>query len=284
MSELSIIRNPNEMQSIALSEKAGGRSIAVVPTMGALHEGHRQLIEKGRELADVLIVTIFVNPTQFAPNEDLGQYPRTFDADKVLCENEGVDYIFFPRDGEMYPEGYASWVEVEGLGAGLCGRSRPSHFRGVTTVCTKLFLITQADRAVFGWKDAQQQIIIRRMVRDLNIPVEIVGVDTVRESDGLALSSRNAYLSESERAQAPVLYHALQAARKAATEDGVTVTAELVQMVKEKICEESDGEVDYVECADMRTLQSAERFEAGHTLLALAVFFGKTRLIDNIRF
>jgi len=272
------------MQQTALREKQNARSIAVVPTMGALHEGHRQLIEKARQLADVLIVTIFVNPTQFAPTEDLNAYPRTFDADKGLCEKEGVDYIFFPRDDAMYPEGYATWVDVEQLGEGLCGHSRPTHFRGVTTVCTKLFLITRADHAVFGWKDAQQQIIIRRMVADLNIPIQITGVETVREPDGLALSSRNAYLSESQRAQAPVLNQALVAAKKAAASDKITQSTELIKIITDKITNETGGKIDYVECVDMQTLQPTDRYQPENTLLALAVFFGDTRLIDNMRF
>ncbi|MFW6304088.1 MAG: pantoate--beta-alanine ligase [Candidatus Sumerlaeota bacterium] len=283
MTKPIVIHHPLEMQQIAIREKREGRNIVVVPTMGALHEGHRRLIEKGRESGDILIVTIFVNPTQFAPSEDLARYPRTFEADRELCAKESVDYIFLPRDEDMYPEDYATWVDVERLGEGLCGKSRPTHFRGVTTVCTKLFLITQADRAVFGWKDAQQQIIIRRMVRDLNIPIEIIGVETVREADGLAMSSRNAYLSAEQRQQAPVLHRALEEAKMAILSDDTIPAQRLCQMVRDRIERETDGRIDYVECVSLQNLQAAQTVKPGETLLALAVNFGKTRLIDNIR-
>ncbi|NQU44730.1 pantoate--beta-alanine ligase, partial [bacterium] len=163
-----IIRDPDLMQKRVIAMHREDKRVCVVPTMGALHAGHRALIREGRALADILIVTIFVNPTQFAPNEDLDHYPRTFDTDRQMCDEERVDFIFFPTATAMYPLGYATWVELEDLTDELCGRTRPGHFRGVSTVCTKLFLITQADVAVFGWKDAQQQLIIRRMVRDLN--------------------------------------------------------------------------------------------------------------------
>ena len=198
-----IIRQSEEMQQRLLELKRQGKKIAVVPTMGALHEGHRALIHAARELADLLVVSIFVNPTQFGPNEDLDKYPRTFESDAEVCEKEDVDFIFFPTNEAMYPKGYCTYVTTEGMNTRLCGMTRPVHFRGVTTVVSKLFLITQADVAVFGWKDAQQLLIIRRMASDLNIPIQIVGVETVREADGLALSSRNRYLSPPRPSRGP---------------------------------------------------------------------------------
>ncbi|MFP4382275.1 MAG: pantoate--beta-alanine ligase [Candidatus Sumerlaeia bacterium] len=277
-----IIREPAEMQKQMTALRHAGKSICVAPTMGALHAGHRRLLTEGRPLADVLVATIFVNPTQFAPHEDLDRYPRTFDADMQMCIEEGVDYIFFPMPDSMYPEGFSTYVNVEGLSAELCGRSRPIFFRGVATVCTKLFLITQATVAVFGWKDAQQQLIIRRMVRDLNIPIQIVGVETVREADGLAMSSRNAYLSPQERAEAVVLSQALQEARKK-VEGGATDAAELRQAIIDKIETESNGRIDYVQVVSISDVQPVDKIEKGNALIALAVWFGETRLIDNVR-
>jgi pantoate--beta-alanine ligase len=278
-----VVRDPADLQQRMLTLHRAGRTIAVVPTMGALHGGHRALIAEGRRRADVLIVTIFVNPTQFAPGEDLDQYPRTFDADLAMCRAEGADFVFAPTNDLMYPKDYATCVEVERLGAGLCGRTRPSHFRGVTTVVTKLFLITQADVAVFGWKDAQQQLIIRRMVRDLNLPVEIVGVETVREADGLALSSRNRYLSPEDRAEAPVLRRALNEARRRFEQQGIVEAEALRDEILRAVRTESSGRVDYLEIVSLDTLEPVERVQGGTTMIALAVWWGTTRLIDNIR-
>ncbi|HBF33419.1 TPA: pantoate--beta-alanine ligase [Candidatus Sumerlaeota bacterium] len=280
---LEIIRDPEILQHRTLELKRTGKTIAVVPTMGALHTGHRTLIAEGRRRADILIVSIFVNPTQFAPNEDLDKYPRTFDADAEMCRAEGVDFIFFPTNDAMYPTGYATYVEVENLGATLCGLTRPTHFRGVTTVCTKLFLITQADFAIFGWKDAQQQIIIRRMVNDLNIPVEIIGVETVREPDGLALSSRNKYLTPEDRIDAVVLSRALSAARALVLQQAETCAKRIREEIITRIEQQSHGVVDYVCVVAQNTLQPLDVIEPGNTLIALAVWWGATRLIDNIR-
>ena len=283
MTEPEIIREPAEMQRRALELKRQGRTVAVVPTMGALHAGHRALIDEARRRADALVVTIFVNPTQFGPGEDLDKYPRTFDADKAICGDAGADFIFFPTNDAMYPEPYRTWVTVDQLGERLCGTSRPTHFRGVTTVVSKLFLITQPDVAVFGWKDAQQFLILRRMVRDLNFPVEMVGVDTVREADGLAMSSRNRYLSADERAQAPALQAALKEARRLFETDGVDDAEALRASIAQAIEKETSAKLDYVEIVSQDTIQSLAKIDPGNTLIALAAFFGSTRLIDNIR-
>jgi pantoate--beta-alanine ligase len=283
MHQPEVIRDPHEIQKRLLALKREGRTVAVVPTMGALHAGHRRLIAEGRTRGDVLVVTLFVNPVQFGPNEDLDKYPRTFDADLEMCRDEGVDFLFFPTDALMYPPGYATYVETHDLGKRLCGKSRPSHFSGVATVVSKLFLITQADVALFGWKDAQQLLILKRMARDLNFPVEIVGIETVREPDGLALSSRNRYLSPQDRAEAVVLSKALFEIRRRFQEDGVRDAALLRQEALNRIETESSGRVDYLEVVSTETLEPLEQIEPGQTLVALAVYFGSARLIDNVR-
>jgi pantoate--beta-alanine ligase len=283
MAKPETIRDPKALQARALDLKRSGKTICVVPTMGALHEGHRALIAEGRKRADILIVTIFVNPTQFAPNEDLDAYPRTFDADQALCAAEGVDFIFFPTSDAMYAPHHTTWVEAGSMGTKLCGASRPTHFRGVTTVVAKLFLLTQADVAIFGWKDAQQLFIIRRMARDLDIPVDIIGIDTVREADGLAMSSRNRYLTPHEREQAPALCRALREAYRRYEEEGLDDCAALKQGILDHIARETDGRVDYVEIVSTETFDPLDRIAPSATLIALAVFFGKTRLIDNVR-
>lgn len=283
MTEPQVVRQPADMQRIAIETRRAARTIAVVPTMGALHAGHRALIDAARPRADVLIVTIFVNPTQFAPGEDLDKYPRTFDADRAMCADAQADYIYFPPNDAMYPEPYRTWVDVEQLGERLCGASRPTHFRGVTTVVAKLFNIALPDVAVFGWKDAQQFLILSRMVRDLNFPIEMIGIDTVREPDGLALSSRNRYLSPAQRAQAPALYKALCAARARFENDGEADCAALRREIVETIENDTDARIDYVETVDRQTVQPIDRIDPGNTLIALAAFFGQTRLIDNVR-
>lgn len=277
-----IVHDPDELQKNLLYLKREGKTICVVPTMGALHEGHRCLIEEGRRRGDVLVVTLFVNPRQFAPHEDFDFYPRSYDADVALCEAEGVDYLFAPTAEQMYPPGYATRVDVEGLTAGLCGASRPHFFGGVCTVVAKLFLITQADRAIFGWKDAQQLLVLRRMARDLNIPVEIIGVETVREADGLALSSRNRYLTPEQRAEAVALYQSLQRARSL-VEAGERNVATVSAAIREGIERNSAARIDYVACVSMDSLEPLSVIEPGNTLLALAAFWGDTRLIDNLR-
>ncbi len=254
--------------------------MGLVPTMGYLHEGHLSLVRRAREQNDYVVLSIFVNPTQFGPGEDLESYPRDLESDLELAEQSGVDLVFAPEAEEMYAPGHRTWVEVEELTRGLCGRSRPDHFRGVTTVVTKLFGICRPDRAYFGQKDGQQAFVIGRMTRDLDLGVEVVVAPIVREADGLALSSRNVYLSEEERRAAPILQRAL-------CEGEVTVgagerDAEAVRsQVRRRIEGAPEARVDYVELVSTETLQSVELI-AGEVLLAAAVFFGKTRLIDNV--
>ena len=257
--------------------------VVLVPTMGALHRGHAALIDRARTLAGLagtVVVSIFVNPTQFGPKEDLARYPRPFAADRKLCEEHGADLIFHPTANEIYPEGFSTYVEESDVSAPLCGASRPGHFRGVCTVVLKLFQITQPAMAVFGLKDYQQCAVIRRMVRDLNLPVKIVPAATVREPDGLALSSRNQYLSPEERAQAPVLRRALLRAEEA-FRGGETSAAKLRQLVKRTIETAPLARIDYVEIADADSLRPVKQ-TSRDTVIALAVFFGRTRLIDNL--
>jgi pantoate--beta-alanine ligase len=257
-----------------------GGSIGLVPTMGALHEGHLSLIRKARGENAFVVVSIFVNPTQFGAGEDLETYPRDLDRDLSLARDAGADLVFSPSAPEMYPRGFSTWIEVEGLTEGLCGASRPGHFRGVCTVVTKLIEICGPDRAYFGEKDAQQLAVIRRMARDLDLPVEIVPCPTVRESDGLALSSRNVRLSREERAQAPVLYRALSTALTL-VENGERDAARLRDEICAVIGEAALAKIDYVEIVDADELASVDEIE-GRCLIALAVWFGETRLIDNV--
>ncbi len=252
-----------------------------VPTMGALHEGHLSLVRRAREENDHVAVSIFVNPTQFGPGEDYEAYPRDLEGDLKKLAPLGVDLVFAPTPREMYPEGYQTFVTVEEVTKVLEGAARPGHFRGVTTVVLKLFHIVQPDRAYFGQKDAQQVRVLQQMVRDLNVPVELVVCPTVREADGLAMSSRNAYLSEAERRAAPVLYRALQAAR-AAWEAGERDGERLRQVMREVLAAEPLAQVEYVSAADPDTLQELERVGERGVLLSLAVRIGPARLIDNL--
>jgi pantoate--beta-alanine ligase len=252
--------------------------------MGALHAGHAALLRRARLLAGpegTVAASIFVNPTQFGPKEDLSRYPRPFARDKALCKAEGTDLIFAPTPPSMYPDGFSTWVEEQSVSKGLCGNTRPGHFRGVCTVVLKLFQICQPTHAVFGRKDFQQCAVIARMVRDLNLPIRLVFEETVRESDGLALSSRNAYLSGEERAQAVVLHEALLAARTAVRR-GVRSIAAVRGILEETVHSAPLARLDYIEIIDHKTLQPAQKISPG-SVAALAVFFGKTRLIDNLR-
>jgi pantoate--beta-alanine ligase len=270
------------MQQAALAYRAAGRKIGVVPTMGALHDGHLALIRRARELADVVVTTIFVNPLQFGKSEDLSRYPRNLDKDVQLATAAGSDLIFAPPENDVYPAGFSTHVEVEGVTEPLEGRSRPGHFRGVTTIVAKLFQIVQPHVAVFGQKDAQQVVVVKKMVRDLCFPVEIVIVPTVREPDGLALSSRNVYLSPSQRSEAPVLYQALQLGERL-LRGGERSCNAVRQKMRDLITSRSSGEIDYVSIANDLNLQEATEADPGHPfLLSLAVRFGSTRLIDNI--
>lgn len=260
--------------------RARGLTVGLVPTMGALHEGHLSLIRKARADGGVVIVSIFVNPTQFGQGEDLRHYPRPLEHDRDLAAAAGADLIFAPSVLEMYPEGYSTWVDLEGLTAGLCGRSRPGHFRGVCTVVTKLLNICRPDRAYFGEKDAQQLVVVTRMARDLNLAVEIVPCPTVREADGLALSSRNARLTAEQRQEAPVLYRALLAAREL-LHGGERDAAVLDGTVRSVLAEATLGRIDYVEIVNKADLSPVVTVR-GECLVAVAVWFGDTRLIDNI--
>lgn len=277
---MEIFTTVSEMKNQTALWKQSGKSIGLVPTMGYLHAGHASLIEEARRKNDVVVVSIFVNPSQFAPNEDFERYPRDMAADSALCLEQGVDAIFAPSTGEMYPEGYISYVDPVDLSTRLCGKSRPGHFRGVCTVVLKLFNIMQPDRAYFGQKDAQQLIILSRMVEDLNLDLQICPMPIIRESDGLAISSRNVYLSGEERAQAVQLYAATEAARRlyAAGERSV---APIVAAMECELAKAGLARIDYLEIVDLRTLNQVERIE-GQCLAAMAVYFGKTRLIDNI--
>ena len=277
---MKIISSAAEMAAYSKAEQRGGRRVGFVPTMGALHEGHLSLVRAAREQCDVAVVSIFVNPTQFGPNEDLDSYPRSFEQDKSMLQGERVDAIFYPSVEEMYPAGATTWVTVEGLSEKLDGRSRPGHFRGVTTVVSKLFNIVQPQLAFFGQKDAAQVAIIRKMVRDLNFGVQIVVCPIVREKDGLAMSSRNAYLSEQERKQALALSWALKCVQSLA-EQGEIDASRLIEAGKKVIAQEPTIRLDYFESVDPNTLDPVADV-AGGALIAVAAYVGKTRLIDNV--
>lgn len=274
-----VIVNPQEMQQRALVAKRTGARIAFVPTMGFLHDGHLSLLQEGRKRGDLLVLSIFVNPTQFGPKEDLSTYPRSLERDCELARSAGTDLVFAPQAGSIYPVDASTWVNVEGLTETLCGASRPGHFRGVTTVVAKLFNLVQADVALFGSKDFQQLAVIRRMVRDLDMPVEIVGMPIVREADGLALSSRNVYLSPGERSQALVLSQAIATARQLA-KAGERDASKVLASLRDLIVAQPAARIDYLQICHQDTLQDQVQIDADSVLL-LAVFIGKTRLIDN---
>lgn len=259
--------------------KKQGLSVGFVPTMGYLHEGHRSLMEAARKENDKVVVSIFVNPMQFGPTEDLESYPRDLDKDSKLCEGVGVDLIFHPEPEEMYPEGFCSYVDMNGLTTELCGKSRPIHFRGVQTVVLKLFNIVTPDNAYFGQKDAQQLAVVTRMVKDLSVDTKIHGCPIIREEDGLAKSSRNTYLSETERQAALILSQSLRVG-KALIEQGETDATVVKKAISDKIATEPLARIDYVDVVDFDTITPIEQIK-GNTLVAIAVYIGKTRLIDN---
>jgi pantoate--beta-alanine ligase len=277
---MQIVKTINEMTSHTRAVRGRGARLGLVPTMGALHEGHLSLVRAARGEADVVVVSIFVNPTQFGPHEDFARYPRDLDRDYALLEREGIDFVFVPSVEEMYPSENVTWVTVEDLSDRLCGKSRPGHFRGVVTVVAKLFHIVAPDVAFFGQKDAAQVAVIRRMVRDLNFPITIEVCPIVRETDGLALSSRNSYLSPEERRSALILYRSLMNTRKR-FEAGERDTAKLIAAAKQEFAGQADVQLDYFEIVDPETLE-AKAVVADPTLVAVAAFVGKTRLIDNI--
>ncbi|NOY81682.1 MAG: pantoate--beta-alanine ligase [Kiritimatiellaeota bacterium] len=277
---MRIVRTISEMQALSRRWRGAGDPIGFVPTMGYLHEGHLSLVRIARRRASAVVVSIFVNPTQFGPNEDFDSYPRDFERDEALCRREGVRAVFYPDAEEMYPPDYSTWVTEEQLSGPLCGRSRPGHFRGVCTVVTKLFLAVCPDVAVFGQKDAQQALVIQRMVRDLNFPLQVVIGPIVREADGLAMSSRNKHLEAAERRAATAVFKGLQAALEA-FRSGERRTDSLVQLVRAPI-KASGGRIDYVELVSRERLEPMSPEVTAPALLAAAVFYGKTRLIDNV--
>lgn len=271
-----------EVRQQVKSYREKGLSVGFVPTMGYLHEGHKSLILKSVQENDVTVVSIFVNPTQFGENEDLSTYPRDLHADEILCESAGADLIFHPTPQEMYPENFCTSVNMSVLTEELCGKSRPVHFGGVCTVVSKLFNIVKPDRAYFGEKDAQQLAVVKRMVADLNMDIEIVGCPIVREKDGLAKSSRNTYLNEEERKAAVILSKSIALGKEMA-ENGERNSSVIINAMKDKINSEKLAKIDYVEIVDALTMQKVEKIEKS-VLVAIAVYIGKTRLIDNFSF
>jgi len=269
-----------QTREAVIAARAANLTIGLVPTMGALHAGHVSLFREAYVETDFVAVSLFVNPTQFGPKEDLSRYPRPFEKDVALCAAEGVDLIFLPDPEELYPPNYNTFVEVHKMQDVLCGLSRPGHFRGVATVVLKLFNIVQPDVTYFGQKDAQQVRVIQQMVRDLDVPVAVRICPIVREPDGLALSSRNVFLSEEERRQATVLFRTLEAIRGRVA-DGERRSALLIQNASARIAGTSGARIDYVNIVDLETLEPLETLR-GEVLVALAVFFGSTRLIDNV--
>lgn len=277
---MKLIDTIHGMRELRKATRESGKRLALVPTMGALHEGHLSLVHAARHKSDIVVVSIFVNPTQFGPNEDFAKYPRNLQHDCALLEPERVEAVFAPSVDDIYPGGALTWVTVEGMNDRLCGKSRPGHFRGVTTVVAKLFHIIEPDIAFFGRKDAAQVAIIRRMVRDLNIPVEVEVGAIVREPDGLALSSRNAYLNSGERKSALVLHRALQRAQELFV-GGERVSSKLIAAGKQEFSREPQARLDYFDIVDPDSLVPVKTI-SDRALIAVAAFIGKTRLIDNI--
>lgn len=279
---MKVVKTIKEVREAVKEWKAQGLSVGFVPTMGYLHEGHESLINKAVANNDRVVVSIFVNPMQFGPTEDLDKYPRDLERDSKLCERAGANLIFHPEKEEMYFEDFSSYVDINGLSDELCGKSRPVHFRGVCTVVTKLFNIVNPDRAYFGEKDAQQLAIIRRFVRDLNIDVDIIGCPIIREEDGLAKSSRNTYLSNEERQAALILSQSLNLA-KDAINSGERDSKAVIDLISKNIEKEALAKIDYVEVVDSLSMKPVEKIEKS-VLVAIAVYIGKTRLIDNFTF
>lgn len=276
---MNIVHTVNEVRAQVKEWRTAGLSVGLVPTMGYLHEGHKSLIDRAVKDNDRVVVSVFVNPMQFGPTEDLASYPRDLNRDAALCEAAGADLIFNPEPENMYSDDFSSFIDMSTLTKGLCGKSRPIHFRGVCTVVGKLFNIVQPDKAYFGQKDAQQLAVIRHMVNDLNFNLEIVGCPIIREEDGLAKSSRNTYLSPEERQAALILSKSLERGREL-IEAGERNAEIIKQAVTELIQTEPLAKIDYVELVDWNTLEPVERIE-GPVLNAIAVYIGKTRLIDN---
>jgi pantoate--beta-alanine ligase len=280
---MEIITSKEALRSHLKMMRSAGRSIGFVPTMGFLHEGHLSLMRRARQENDLVVVSIFVNPAQFGPNEDLAAYPRDEQRDTALMQSVNVDIAFFPEAAEIYPQGFKTYVEVQGaITRVLCGMSRPTHFRGVTTVVAKLFHLVAPDRAYFGQKDAQQVAVIRQMVRDLDFDLQVVACPIQREADGLAMSSRNTYLSQKQRTDAAILYRSLCEAARQIQEDGWRSAPAIAQSIRERISTVPEAVIDYIEVVNADDLTALEILE-GEILIALAVKFGRTRLIDNLQ-
>jgi pantoate--beta-alanine ligase len=279
---MEIIKTIKEMKEFSSQARGAGKTIALVPTMGFFHEGHLSLMREGRRRGNLLIISLFVNPTQFGPNEDFKNYPRDFDRDRGMAEEVGTDILFAPEAGEMYPLDAQTIVRVEKVTQNLCGRSRPTHFQGVTTVVLMLFEIVMPHVAIFGEKDYQQVVTVQQMVRDLHMSVEVVGMPTVREADGLAMSSRNTYLLPEEREAALSLYRSLQKAKEL-LQKGERKADRILQEMKGILQSEPLVRIDYAQICDAHTLQDINRIE-GDVVVALAAYLGKTRLIDNLVF
>ena len=280
MHDIKVIIRETEMQEHSERMRSAGKTVAFVPTMGFLHKGHLSLIKEGRKLGDYLVVSIFVNPSQFSPGEDFESYPRNFDKDLKLLQKEGVDVIFSPNEDELYQDGFQTYVELKNLPNHICGISRPIFFRGIATVITKLFNIVRPHIAIFGQKDYQQLAVIRRMVRDLNFDIKIVGYPTVREPDGLAMSSRNSYLTPEQRINALSLYKSLNQSKKL-VESGIKEAKRIIDVAYALIKSHPETTIDYIAICDPETLADMETIDRP-ALMALAVSIGKTRLIDNM--
>lgn len=277
---MEIAKTIESVRALVKDARSRGKKIGLVPTMGALHIGHISLIEAAVKKCDFVVLSIFVNPTQFGPGEDFGKYPRPIETDLEICEKYNIDVVFFPEVKEMYPTENLTWVNVEKLTGLLCGRSRPTHFRGVTTVCAKLFNIIAPDFAFFGQKDAQQAVVVKRMVTDLNMPLEIVVCPTIREPDGLAVSSRNQYLNPQQRKDATCIYKSLCKCSEMIGA-GIRDTQKIITAMREILTKPSSVDIEYIAIVDPETLQNIDHV-AGRILAAVAVKIGSARLIDNI--
>ena len=282
INDMQVIRSANEMQSTAIGLRSEGKLIGFVPTMGFLHEGHLSLLDLASAKADVVILSIFVNPTQFGVGEDLESYPRDEERDLKLCEERGVDIVFIPGKDEMYPPNFSTFVEETNAAEGLCGVSRPIHFRGVTTVCAKLFNLCRPDFVVLGWKDAQQSVVIRRMAEDLHFPVEIILGPTLRDEDGLAMSSRNSYLDEGQRQDALLLSKSLAAGKSLVEDKDVRSVDRVKAEVMGVLSSGRRVRVNYVEIVDREDVKVEEEIEPGRSMIMVAAWIDEVRLIDNI--
>lgn len=279
---MEVLSTVSEIQALSLRLQKEGRSIGFVPTMGYLHEGHLSLIDLIRERSDVLILSIFVNPTQFGLGEDLEKYPRDWERDLQLCRERKVDYVFAPHADEIYLSDASTYVSEEGVSSGLCGQARPTHFKGVTTICAKLFNLCRPTYLALGQKDAQQVVVLKRMIRDLHFPIEVVIGPTMREADGLAMSSRNAYLNEKQRADALLLHRALEAGRRLVDEKGVRSVDRVKAEVMNVLRTGSFIRVNYAEVVDRETMKMESEIELGRSMLVVAVWIDTIRLIDNM--